>query len=335
MKHEESIHMIQSINFPIAMSCIKPYGDWDALEKLIKALGVDGLEGIWDPDEIDDRFPVRLLTGCHLIFYPDWLDFYRWNEPELIRKFGSLDILGRIYPGPRPEDLVRAYHEDLARAIRYGAKYMVFHVSDVSQEECWTYKWLHDDYYVLDASIEIINEILHGVEPTFDFLVENQWWPGFTFTDPKQTEYLLSRINYPRVGIMLDTGHLMNTNPALRSQEEGAEYILKQYRAHGELGKAVLGMHFHQSLSGEYVRGHVGIYPESVPRDFFEGFSVNYFHVQHIDRHDPWTVPEAGKIVHEIAPKYLTHELIGKENCPQLTATKLQLEAIQKGFSLL
>ena len=336
MKHPEpDIKMVQSLNFPICPSCIAPHGGWAALAEHLKALGIDGVEGIWDPAETDESFPTEMLTGCHLIFYPDWLDFYRGNEAELIRKFGSLEILGSIYPGPKPEDLVEAYRKDLQRAIRCGAKYVVYHVSDVSQEETWTYRWLHDDYAVLDASIEIINEILRGVEPSFEFLVENQWWPGFTFTEPEKTEYLLSRINFSHAGIMLDTGHLMNTNPELRSQEEGAEYILQCYRAHGELRRAVRGLHFHQSVSGDYVRGHVGVYPDSVPRDYFEGFAANYAHVQRIDRHDPWTVPEAGLVVHEIAPKYLTHELANRGDRPQLVAAWQQIEAIQKGFALL
>lgn len=336
MNHPEpDIKMVQSLNFPISAQSIAPHGGWAALAEHLRALGIDGVEGIWDPAEADETFPAEMLTGCHLIFWPDWLDFYRRNEPELLRKFGSLDILGKIYPGPKPEDLVEAYRRDLNRAIRYGAKYVVFHVSDVSQEETWTYKWLHDDYAVLDASLEIINEILKGVEPTFEFLVENQWWPGFTFTEPTKTEYLLSRINFSHAGIMLDTGHLMNTNPALRSQEEGAEYILQKYRAHGQLRRAVRGLHFHQSISGDYVRGHVGTFPESIPRDYFEGFFANYAHVQRIDRHEPWTVPEAGLVVHEIAPKYLTHELANKADCPQLIAAKMQIEAIQKGFEQL
>ena len=112
---------------------------------------------------------------------------------------------------------------------------------------------------LLPGAIEFINHLLWKVEPTFDFLVENQWWPGFTFTDPAETEYLLSRIDYPRTGIMLDTGHLMNTNTRLRTQRQGVEYILKQYRAHGELAKRVLGVHFHQSLSGAYVRKNTGV----------------------------------------------------------------------------
>ena len=168
MNHPEpDIRMIQSINIPISPLCIARHGGWAALAEHLRAMGIDGVEGIWDPAETDETFPPEMLTGCHLIFYPDWLDFYRGNEAELVRKFGSLEILGRIYPGPKPEDLVEAYRRDLARAIRYGAKYVVFHVSDVSQEETWTYRWLHDDYAVLDASLEIINELLKGIDPTF------------------------------------------------------------------------------------------------------------------------------------------------------------------------
>ena len=324
--------MIQSVSFPIVASCAAPYGGWAGLAGTLAALGLDGVEGIWDPAEADDSFPADMLTGCHLIFYPDWLDFYRGDEAALRRKFGVPDILGTIYPGPKPEDLVEAYRADLARAVRYGAKYTVFHVSDVSQEECWTYRWLHDDYTVLDAALEIINEILKGVEPGFDFLVENQWWPGFTFTEPKKTEYLLSRIDFPRVGIMLDTGHLMNTNPSLRTQAQGADYILFCYRAHGALTKTVLGMHFHQSLSGAYVRSHTGVWPERIPRDYFAGFLENYAHVQRIDRHNPWTVPAAGRIVREIAPRYLTHELFDRPRCSKLAAVRRQMEAVQRGM---
>ena len=324
--------MIESVSFPIVPEAAAPYGGWAGLAETLAALGLDGVEGIWDPADPDDSFPAALLTGCHLIFYPDWLDFYRGNEPELRRKFGAAYDRGMVYPGPKPEDLVEAYRADLRRAVRYGAKYTVFHVSDVSQEECWTYRWLHDDFAVMDAALEIINEILRGAEPGFDFLVENQWWPGFTFTEPEKTEYLLSRINFPRVGVMLDTGHLMNTNPSLRTQAEGADYVRACWRAHGALGKRVLGLHFHQSLSGAYVRRTVGLRPDDIPRDYLEGFAANYAHVQRIDRHNPWTTPEAGRLVRELAPKYLTHELFDKPHCSKLAAVKRQMAAIRSGM---
>ena len=327
--------MIQSINFPISTWCIAPYGSWDVLGRRVRALGLDGVEGIVDPADLDPDFPRELLSGYHLVFYPDWLDFYRENTPELLRKFGSREMVERVYRGSRPEDLMRQFREDLAYARSMDTPYVVFHVSDVSLEEGYTYRWLHSDREVLDGAIEFINELLRGVEPTFDFLVENQWWPGFKFLDPAQTEYLLSRIDYPRRGIMLDTGHLMNTNPKLRTQAEGIEYIRKLYRAHGELGRAVRGIHFHQSLSGPYVRKNTGRLPEDFPSDYYEAFSMEYPHIERIDRHRPWTDPRCAALLDEIEPLYLTHELSSGPRRTQLGAAARQLATIRRGRTAL
>ncbi len=324
--------MIQSINFPICTYCIAPYGSWDRLGRQIHALGLDGIEGIVDPVDLDAAFPTELLAGYHMVFYPDWLDFYRQNTPELLRKFGSMEMVERVYKGTRPEDLMRQFREDLAFAVSMRTPYVVFHVSDVSLEEGYTYRWLHTDREVLDGAIEFINELLRSVEPTFDFLVENQWWPGFTFTEPEKTEYLLSRIDYPRVGIMLDTGHMMNTNPKLRTQAEGIEYILEMIRKHGETKNRILGIHLHQSLSGAYVKKHTGRLPEDFPDDYFEAFFREYPHIERIDRHRPWTDPRCVRILDEVRPLYLTHELSSGPNRPQLAAAKRQLNTIKKGY---
>lgn len=324
--------MIQSINFPISTYSIAPYGSWEKLGERIHALGLDGIEAIADPGSLDASFPPSMLTGYHMIFYPDWLDLYRQNTPELLRKFGSMETVERFYLGTRPEDLMRQFRDDLNYALSMNAPYVVFHVSDVSIEEGYTYRWLHTDREVLDGAIEFINELLRGIEPTFDFLVENQWWPGFTFTDPEKTEYLLSEIRYPRVGIMLDTGHLMNTNQKLRTQAEGIEYILDMVRMHGDLKKSILGMHFHQSVSGAYVKKNTGRMPGDLPADYFEAFSVNYSHIQKIDRHLPWTDPGCVRIIDEVCPQYLTHELSSGPRRSQLAAAARQIRTIRRGY---
>ena len=326
--------MIQSVNFPLSPSCAAPYGGWDRLGEKIKALGLDGIEGIWDPYEPDETFPKALLTGYHLVFYPDWLDFYRQDKKALLEKFGSLSMVERVYRGARPEALMAQFTDDLKRAIEFGADYVVFHVSDVSIEENFTYRWRHTNREVLDGAVEFINEMLKGAPPVFDFLVENQWWPGFTFTEPRETEHLLSHISFPRVGIMLDTGHLMNANTALRNQAQGVQYIRRMYEAHGELGKSVLGLHFHQSVSGAYVRRHTGKMPENFPADYFEAFVKTYPHIQLIDRHLPWTEPKCAQILDEIAPRYLTHELSYTEKRPKLASVKRQMTTIRKGYEL-
>ena len=323
--------MIQSINYPLSSGCAAPNGGWESVRRTLSRLGLDGVEGIWPGEDIPSDFPSDLLTGYHLTFFPDWLDFYRGDRSALSRKFGDEATVRALYGGTDSSCLLKAYREDLSRALCLGASYMVFHVSDVSVEEGYTYRWLHTDKDVIDASLEIINALLEGLEPSFDFLVENQWWPGFTFTDPHQTEYLLSHIRFPRTGIMLDTGHLMNTEPRIRNQREGIEYILQRLREHGELRKAVRGVHFHQSVSGAYVRRTAGRMPDGFPEDYFEGFAQSYSHIQQIDRHRPWTEPACSLLLEEISPEYLTHELSAGKNRTQFTALKRQLTTLRRG----
>ena len=323
--------MIQSTNFPLSTYSLQPYGGWEAVGKTVKELGLDGLELIADPDNLADDIPLSLVAGYHMTFYVDWLDFWRQDEAALIRKFGSWETVSEVYRGTKPEDLMRHFREDLALAIQLKAPYTVFHVSDVSLEEGYTYRWLHSDQEVLDGAIEFINLLLDGVEPTFDFLVENQWWPGFTFTDPEKTEYLLSHINYPRVGIMLDTGHLMNTNWKIKNQWEGIKYILEMIEKHGEISKSIYGLHFHQSLSGAYCRKTIGSLPEDYPLNYNDEFSRNYAHILQIDRHRPWTEEECVMILDRVQPKYLTHEISGSVQHGRITAIRNQMRVIRRG----
>ena len=321
--------MIQSLNFPLENEYAASCGGWEEIRKRLAALCLDGVEGIWAGVEgIPEDFPVDLLTGYHLTFFPDWVDFYLENKTELKRKFGSEEVVRSIYGGTDPECLLEIYKKDLDRARKMGAKYVVFHVSDVSLEEGYTYRWLHDDKTVLDASVRIINDLLKDIPPEFDFLVENQWWPGFTFTDPAKTDYLLSGICYPRKGIMLDTGHLMSTNRKIRTQKEGVRYILEMLKAHGSLTACIKGMHFHQSISGRYVRTHTGKMPEDFPEDYWEAFMVSYGHIQRIDRHRPWTDPACRELIETVRPEYLTHELAASGS-RQFAAAAKQINAIQ------
>ena len=43
--------------------------------------------------------PAELILGYHLIFYPDWLDFYRDDRAALKQKFGSLEAVASFYGG--------------------------------------------------------------------------------------------------------------------------------------------------------------------------------------------------------------------------------------------
>ena len=322
--------MIQSINFPLCTVTLAAYGGWGALRRSLDALGIDGIEGIWGGEAIPADLLPGMLQGYHLTFTPDWLDFYRWDTAALCHKFGSL-AAARAFYGGGPETLLEQYRADLARAMELGAHYVVFHVSDVSIEEGYTVRWFHSDEAVIDASVELINALLDGVAPDFDFLVENQWWPGFTFTDPKQTERLLDAIPYEKAGIMLDTGHLMNACTTLRTQAEGAAYILRIVQQQGSLAKAIRGVHLHQSLSGEYVQAHTGRLPDDLPQDYIERFCASYAHILQIDRHQPWTDPAICPVLEQINPAYLTHELAASSNARRMEAVKRQTDTLKRG----
>lgn len=301
--------MYQSISLPLCPESLAEYRDWSDLRREIELLGCDGLEGVWGGGELPWEIPREWMVGYHLTFFPDWLDFYREDSAALSLKFGSVEAANRFYGGPGRETLLELYRADLERAVMFKPRYVVFHVSDISIEEGYTYHWLHSDEEVIDASAEVINTLLDGRDWPFEFLVENQWWPGFTFTDPVRTARLLDQIHYEKKGIMLDTGHLMNTCPELRTQAEGAEYIRTMLKRHGSLAEWVHGVHLHQSLSGAYVKEHTGFLPPGLPEDYVERFCVNYSHILQIDQHRPWSDPSIVPVLEQIAPRYLTHEL--------------------------
>lgn len=316
--------MKYTMSLPLDSYTLGEYVGWDDLRQELSALGCGGIEGIWGGEELPGDIPADLVTGYHLTFFHDWLDLYREDRAALERKFGSLEQVKAFYGGTTRETLLEVYRADLERAAALEPEYVVFHVSDVSVEEGYTYRWSHSHREVIDASVQIINTLLAGRDWPFTFLVENQWWPGFTFTDPKQTARLLEGIEFEDKGVLLDTGHLMNTCPALRTQEEGAAYISAMLDAHGELAKLVKGVHLHQSLSGEYVRAHTGFLPDDLPAGPVERFGASYRHIQHIDRHEPWTTTAILPVLERLSPRWLTHELPAGNRAKRVEAVRRQ-----------
>lgn len=323
--------MLQSVNLPLCASTAADYGGWEGLRRELQMLELDGVEGIWGGEDIPADFPKDLLTGYHLTFFPDWLDFYRDDRDALTRKFGSPEAAYGFYGGRGAETLLELYRADLERARNLGAKYVVFHVSDVSVEEGYTYRWLHTDEEVLDTSAEIINLLLRDMAPDFDFLVENQWWPGFTFTEPEKTARLLDGISYARKGILLDTGHLLNTNIRIRTQADGIAFIRSMLERHGELSRMIRGVHLHQSVSGAYVKKYTGRLPTDLPEDYTERFIASYAHIQQIDRHRPWTNVRISTLLDQIDPLFLTHELSAGTRAERFQAVRRQMNTVKRG----
>ena len=324
--------MKTTFNFPLYGGSLNEYGSMEEVTASCRELGCDGIEPIWSAEYKDELPPPESVVGYHLGFWADWVDFWKNDEKALIRKFGSVDAYKSLYEVETREGFIRRYEEDMDRAEQLGAEYVVFHVSDVSNEEVFTYSWEHSDEEVIDCACELINLLLEKRKRPYYILVENQWWPGFTFTRPEMTKRLLDGIECERKGIMLDTGHLLNTNTALKTESEAVEYIHRMLDAHGELADSIIGMHLHQSLSGRYVRENTGRLPEKWPEDQLERFAATYSHVLRIDRHLPWTVPEIGGVIERIKPKYVTHELSHGSRAELEAAVRLQAGFLPKNM---
>lgn len=320
--------MLELVSFPIYGNSLAEYAGEQELNQACRALHCDGIEAVWGGDDAIER--LTHVLGYHLIFHPDWLDFWRGDEEALIEKFGSREAYTSFYGGPSPDALIEQYEADLARAVRLGACYVVFHVSNVSIEEGYTYRWRHTNREVLDAAIELINLLFVGKNYPFALLVENQWWPGFTFISPNETAYLLDQIHFANKGIMLDVGHLMNTNLNLQTQAEGVAYLHQKLDEHGTLCQAIRGIHLHQSLSGKYVQMNTGILPQ-LPDNYHMRFASCYSHILQIDTHQPWTEPSIKGVIQRIKPEFLTHELSCQDRTGRERVVALQKETIRQG----
>lgn len=320
--------MLELINFPVYAESMAEY-DCQLLNSS-RSLQVDGIKAIWGGDDAIETLPREAVQGYHLLFYPDWVDFWRGDTHALIRKFGDLETCRSFYGYLSREGMLAQYRADLKRAAELGPRYVVFHVSDVSIEEGNTYRWEHTNRQVLDAGIELLNTLFEEEVFTFALLLENQWWPGFTFTNPEDTAYLLERVHYENKGLLLDTGHLMNTNTALRTQSDGVAYLHRMLDQHGSLCEFIKGMHLHLSLSGEYVEKTIGHLPENGLKDYVSRFGRSYQHILKIDRHEPWTEPSIASVVERIAPAFLIHELSAKNRAERETAVRIQKETLAK-----
>ncbi len=277
-----------------------------------RAHGLDGVELMpWGGESLD-WLPSQAVMGVHLTFQPSWLDFWRGDEAAVAAEFGSLEAAYAAFGGSSPQALSQALRRDLMLAQRLGARYAVCHVSNVTLEECVTYRFTHSDEEVCQGAAQIMTQAMEGLDLSLDFLVENLWWPGLTFTRPALTRALLKAIPAPRKGIMLDVGHLMHTCLELEDQDAALKYLYCCLERHGELTGDIRGVHLHQSLTGDYVKAMVekGVVLRG---DYGRRAGQVYRHILRIDRHRPFCHPGVAGFIAQLAPEYLTYEFITRD----------------------
>lgn len=287
----------------------------------------DGVELMYYGEDEKQIISREKVIGYHMHFFPFWLDFWKGNEERLLKEFDTKENWERYYGGTNKDAVIRRYREDLAVAHEYGAEYVVFHVSEASIEESFTWNYHYSDEEVADATAELLNELFKEEEGKIALLLENLWQPGLRFTRPEITKRLLERISYPNKGIMLDTGHLLHTNTALKTQKEGITYIHRMLDDHGRLCEFIRGIHLNQSLTGDYCE-KIKNNPPKMERTYAGRYNQMFFHAFAVDKHEPFTADGIEELVERIAPEYLTFEFITADNLQHRMYLEQQLKAL-------
>lgn len=300
--------MKYTVNMTTSSDDLDRYESKEELQDQLR--GFDGIELMYFGEDEKNVIPDGFVRGFHMSYHANWLDFWNQDTDALIREYDDLDTCRQQYGGTlNPERLVEEFRRDHALAKRYGAEYMVYHLSDCSIEETFTQRFRHTDEEVIDAAAAIINAATEGTDSEVLLLLENLWLPGFTFTRPEMTSRLLESIRYPNTGLMLDTGHVLHTNWALKSQKEGIDYISRLLDEHGDLCRYIRGVHLNQSLTGTYLR-QTSEHPPKMGSSYSERSTQMFYHAFAVDKHQPFTAPGIRQLLDRIAPDYCTFEFI-------------------------
>lgn len=315
----------------IQINMTDTFGDMDRFaskEEVSELLeGFDGLELMSFENRIHEKIPAERVVGLHTRSFNCWYDFWKGNKERCLAEFGDKEAIEANFGGASPEALLTHYREDIAAARRYGAQYMVFHVSDCTAAEVMSGVYAHTDAEVIDAFCEMINRLFPEDWDGPEILLENLWEPGLTFLDPEMTRRLIEGVHCRKKGIMLDTGHLMNTNPALRTPEEATDYIRRILDRNGALCRWIRGVHLNLSLSGEFVEETRKNLPD-LSGSYSERYTKMFEYVFKADQHRPYLCAGVEALIERIAPEYLTFEFITNDRTEHQAFLKAQKAAL-------
>ena len=274
------------------------------LHEMVQKLGVDGIEQfIYSLEPVSTKYK-DITVGVHLNYWPYWMDFWLKKAKRLKQQFRNIRERNKYFKDAMScDEWLSVIRRNIGAALTQGPEYLVWHVAEANNEEAFTYEFNYSDREVLTAAADVFNSVCDEIPAHVPVLFENLWWPGLRLTDVRNVKYFFERLQRKNVGIMLDTGHLMNTNLRLKNEAEGAEYICKIYEKLGECQGLVRGVHLSCSLSGAYQRGLSHQVPEKLDMETI------WKHIGNIDQHKPFQTEAARRIVETIQPDYVVHEV--------------------------
>ena len=290
---------------------LKMFADsWEQAGKFLEHWDFDGFELYPVSKYPFYCIPQQLISGIHLRFFIILAPIWRGDKQRLLKIFGDWRTVEHFYGGRNAEWIATFYAGQLDLVEWLGCSYVVFHPVHCELEYIysWKFPWKIND--TLDLCAEVLNAATRQSSFTGKICFENLWWPGsFRLDSAAEFDYLLSRVEHPNCGIVLDIGHLLNTNPKLRDEREATSYVLAHLDHLGEIIRHIHVVHLSKSLSGNYIRKTRSIsQPFAKNQTFWECLDQARHHVGCIDRHEPFATPLIGTVLERLDPAHVVFE---------------------------
>jgi sugar phosphate isomerase/epimerase len=304
--------MLQLLNFSVYSVHTSLFDDdWRAVADFVTALGLDGIELLIAEQQPLPELPPGLLGGIHLPYWIRWLDVWQQGAAAPISADERCFLAGDAGDAGHMVELQYALWQ---QAARLQPRYAVFHISHVTMEHTFNRAFTYSAAEVVAATADLLNAVaarFPGGEPPVRLWLENLWWPGLTFADPALAAELAARLRFDNWGFVLDTGHLVNTDPAIADEAAAIDMILAHIeRLSPAVRRRIQGLHLNLSLSGEYQRRTIaaGVPAGFAERSFAEQYVLARDHVGCIDQHRPFCDPRCREIIAALDPAIVIHE---------------------------
>ena len=222
------------------------------IQAMVDALGLDGIENLIYGEEPAAHPAKHVTVGCHLAYFPVWMDFYLGKKEWYEKDFPTQADRKRVFGGETVEDWMSKIKNNIHAALAEEPEYLVWHVADCRNLDIWTRKFQYTNLEILEETADVYNQVVKEIPAHVQVLFENIFWPGLYQLDPAEVDYFFTLLGRDNVGIMLDTGHLMNTNLDLQTEADGADYVCQVVNRLGSMKSLVKGIHLSCSLSGAY-----------------------------------------------------------------------------------
>ena len=315
------------MNFTTSIYDTERYADNADLKSFYRELGFDGLELM--RVGIDEKGIVKAddVIGIHIRYLTAWMDLWTGDTQRLLSEFGDYETVKQVYGGTTREVVTKMYIDNLNALPAATPEYLVLHVSECLLAEAMLRRYHYNCEAVINATIECVNSFSGTIQNSPVLLFENLWYSGLDMLKPDLTYKLLEKVQYPYTGVMLDIGHLLNTNTSLRTIDEGVDYIHKVLDMYGDLS-FIRGIHLHQSLSGAYSEElmRTWVSPEG---NYNERRYVVIPHIFKIDTHQPFASNRVNELIGRIKPKYLVIEQMSSDRFEHGRNLKEQLRYLK------